>query len=206
MHVENSFKGLTFLSLLFRELKNNNIHYIPTTFNQHISIQGSLDIEIKRHIHGLRLALRRCKKSAVSTKKQKTWNISSHSCPLLHPISRRRFLSAQEAATPGGNPSRDWKARVKSGLFRHINVRAGLSAAGKTDRPYLWLHMWEREIEDTRVSAPLTCAPGTLVLTLKMCHESRKKCRQITVRNFPASCFFFLRFIFYLFIYFFLKL
>lgn len=51
------------------------------------------------------------------------------------------------------------KRGVKSGLLRHINVRAGLSAAGKTDRPYLWMHMWEREIEDTQVSV-LTCTQG----------------------------------------------
>lgn len=61
-------------------------------------------------------------------------------------------------------------------------MRAGLSAAGKTDGPYLWLHMWEREIEDTQVSALLTCTPGALVLTLKMCHESRKKMQR---NNWP---------------------
>lgn len=33
--------------------------------------------------------------------------------------------------------------------------------------------MWEREIEDMQVSA-LTYTSGALVLTLKMCHESRK--------------------------------
>lgn len=67
-------------------------------------------------------------------------------------------------------------------------VQAHQRASGTISRwenrpgPYLWLHMWEREIEDTQVSALLTCTPGALVLTLKMCHESRKKMQR---NNWP---------------------
>lgn len=40
----------------------------------------------------------------------------------------------------------------------------------------------KEKIEDTQVSALLTCTPGALVLTLKMCPESRKKMQR---NNWP---------------------
>lgn len=50
-----------------------------------------------------------------NTKCCRQWNeallgfLNSRSCPPLHPISHHCFLSTQEPAAPGGNPSLSWK-------------------------------------------------------------------------------------------------
>lgn len=95
---------------------------------------------------------------------------SPFSCPPQHPISHQCFLSTQEPAAPGGNPS--WaESTVKSGRLRDINMLALLSAAAQTHQPYLELHMRQRETEDMQ-SSILTCTLVALVLTLKVSHNT----------------------------------
>lgn len=88
-------------------------------------------------------------------------NTRRKSFPGLESAGEIRAVQAHQRAS--GTISR-WENRRALSLTAHVGKRnrghAGLCAAD--------LH--------------------ALVLTLKMCHESRKKCREITGQNFPTTC------------------